>query len=308
MVIFLNPYCCYGQGLARWKLIESELAPDVGAFDLEIMSSAEELPSRVSTRMRSGETIFIAAGGDGTVNLLLNAIMQASEDRSRVCLGAIGLGSSNDFHKPFEARAYIGRVPVRIKTEDAPSCDVIRVDYRDDQNRPKTRYCLNNASIGVTAEANELFNHQPGFVKSIRKWSVNAAIVATALKTVLDYRNIACRLSADRRTCEDVVVTNLGIVKNPHFAGSLSYERLVLPDDGLLGVHLCERMSRMQAIMTLLRLSRGKFQGRPNTRTWRATQLSIESEHAFAVELDGETVRTRTAEFSVVHKALRCCQ
>ena len=118
---------------------------------------------------------------------------------------------------------------------------MIRVRYLDSENQRQTRFCLNNASIGVTAEANALFNRQPGFVRGLRKVSVNAAIAMTAVKTIFLYRNIACRLSVDGGNEEEFMVTNLGIVKNPHFAGSLRYETTVQPDDGRLGVHLCEK-------------------------------------------------------------------
>jgi diacylglycerol kinase family enzyme len=289
-------------------MIANELLSKVGPFKLEVIQSAESISPRVSSLMRSGESVYIAAGGDGTVNLLLNAIMLANENPNDVVLGAIGLGSSNDFHKPFALREMVHNVPMRIKSETALASDVICVQYLDLNNQRSTQFCLNNASIGVTAEANALFNRRLGIIRGLRKLSVNGAIAATAMKTILVYRNLPCRLGVEHSDVDDCMITNLGIVKNPHFAGSLSYEPLVQPDDGQMGVCLCEEMSRSQAIFALARLARGKFQGYPNTRTWRATQVSVESKQWFTVELDGETIKTRAAEFSVKCKALRCCQ
>ena len=121
MVIFLNPYCGYGHGLARWERIESELTSKAGSFILEAIQSPESLPARVSMFMQSGETEFVAAGGDGTVNLLLNAILSAHEGGNGVFFGAIGLGSSNDYHKPLDQREFVGQVPVRINRQKSRS-------------------------------------------------------------------------------------------------------------------------------------------------------------------------------------------
>jgi diacylglycerol kinase (ATP) len=309
MLILLNPYCGYGRGLARWEQIEQELASRVGSFTLEIMPDLDRLASNMANWLLAGETTFIAAGGDGTVNLLLNALLKANGLRNGVVLGAIGLGSSNDYHKPIQQRSRIGKdqVPLRVNTRTATACDVIRVDYLDNASLPQTRLCLNNASIGVTAEANDAFNHQPGLTRVLRRVSINAAIAATAARTILRYRNIPCSVTIDGGEAKEVLATNLGIVKNPHFAGSLCYESVVTPNDGLLGIHLCERMSRREALSILARLSSGGFRGAPKTRICRAEHIRVESKQPFALELDGEVVRTRRADFSVLKQAVRCC-
>ena len=308
MVVFLNPYCSYGRGFARWQSIESDLRSRLSPFTIEVMNSPEILYARVSQLLKAGETAFIAAGGDGTVNLLLNALMQAGASGCNVCLGAIGLGSSNDYHKPFGEREMVRNIPVRINTHSALASDILRINYLESENHHKINYCSNNASIGITAEANALFNEQPGFVKVMRKYSINLAIAVTAIKTILTYRNIPCRIAADGKGSDAVMTTNIGVVKNPYFAGSLSYEPVVRHGDGMLGIHVCADMSRLQALKILSRLSQGRFKGYPNTSTWKSNHLIVTSDHLFALEFDGEVVRTNRVEFSVMTQAIRCCQ
>ena len=96
--VFLNERASYGRASKRWAAVEGELRARAGEFDVEPAASLARVAESVRLAFDRGERVFIAAGGDGTVNMLVNAIM-ALEDRSNVSLGAVGLGSSNDFHK-----------------------------------------------------------------------------------------------------------------------------------------------------------------------------------------------------------------
>ena len=81
----------------------------------------------------------------------------------------------------------------------------------------------------------------------------------------------------------------------------------VAPDDGALGVGLCESMSAFETVATLSALRKGRFSGRRKTRTWRARSLSVQGDRVFALETDGEVLRARSARFSVAPRSVRCC-
>ena len=305
--LFLNPRCRYGAGRSRWEKIKAEVHHRLGSLEIEEILSPDEMAFQVSRALGNGETRFIAAGGDGTVNLLLNAVMQLSEDPDLV-IGAVGLGSSNDFHKPFQRETSIHGIPTRVDFQNAAPCDVMRTDYRDHHGHGKTRFCLINASIGLTAEANALFNSRGRGMKMLQRLSVDAAITAAALKAIFTGADIPCRLTVDGGEEQLFYVTNLGIVKNPHFAGSLCYDTSIEPDDGKLGIHLSEGLSRGERLGLLAALYRHRFQGRPKSRSWMATRLSVESDRVFAVEMDGEVVHTSRAEFRILPQRVRCCR
>jgi diacylglycerol kinase family enzyme len=306
--IFVNPHSCYGEGLSKWRRIEGELRERIGPFHAEEIDSPGELTLQLYKAVKRGENTFLAAGGDGTVHLLLNSLMNCSVDTRSITLGAIGLGSSNDFHKPFREESYIGKVPVRADTVDAAPRDVIRIDYQDDRGDRATRYCLINASLGITAEANALFNSKGRFIRVARKASVDAAILAAALQSIVTYRNIPCILETDEREKESALVSNLGIIKNPHFAGTLCYDTPVRSDDGKLRINLCADLDLGERISMLRALHNRRFKGLPKTRSWEGTQLSVGSYEPFALEMDGEVLYTKRATFKCVPKAVRCCR
>lgn len=305
--MFLNPYCNYGRGRSRWEKVKAGVHHRIGSIEIEEILSPREMVYQVSRAVKNGETRFVASGGDGTVNLLLNAVMTLSEGPD-LTIGAVGLGSSNDFHKPFRQEAFFNGIPVKIDFKNALPCDVMRIDYRDIQGCWKTRFCLINASIGVTAEANALFNSRLKIIKMLQGISVDAAITATALKVIFTCSDIPCQLKVDDEEAKTFPVTNLGIFKNPHFAGSLCHDTPIEPDDGKLGIHLGMGLSRCERLGLLATLYHHGFHRQPKIKSWIATRLSVKSDRVFALEMDGEVICTNRAEICIIPKRVRCCR
>jgi diacylglycerol kinase family enzyme len=132
-------------------------------------------------------------------------------------------------------------------------------------------------------------------------------IVYAALHAIATYRVRGMAIRSGEGEAIETGVTNLGVVKNPHFTGSLSYDSPHEPDSGYFHVHLCKRTSIVGTLITLIRLLWGKFSGVHWTRSWRAKSLHVTANRLFAVEYDGEVVRTRCVSFSIRHKLLRVC-
>lgn len=327
-LVLLNPGCNYATGRSRWNRVETGLRARIGEFDVEELSSEAGVKEQVRAAHARGVRTFAAAGGDGTVNLVANALLELGE--RGVVLGAVGLGSSNDFHKPFRKEDFIAGMPVRIDFARARPVDVIRIEYDSEGNlghdpKPRTglaaaapvrqrghvprlvRFCLLNASIGITAEANAFFNTRTAIVKALQRVSQDLAVTAAALRSLFAFQDITVRLVIDNDPALDLPITNLGIIKRPNFAGSLKYDTEISPGDGRLGINVTYGLSLFGRIAALIALSRGRFQGRPNTICCYGIDVRVTSEREFAVELDGEIVHARTARFSVIPKAMEVC-
>ncbi len=307
MRIFVNPVCNYGEGRRVWSKIAPAICRHFGKFEAEEIESPENFRGQVGAALSSGERFLVAAGGDGTVNLLLNALVENGTSGGGLILGAIGLGSSNDFHKPFRAEAFVEGVPVRLNRRDAIVCDVITARYEDKTGCLQDRHGLINMSVGITAEANALYNSRARSVELAKKISQEAAVIMAALETIARYRNFAARLTLDGQV-RSVRITNLGLIKSPHFAGGLCYDTRIRPDDGWIGVNLCHDMTKWEAVQALFRLYRKDFSGRPKTNSWFAREIELGSDTPFALEVDGEIVTAKRARFSVIPRHMRCCR
>jgi diacylglycerol kinase (ATP) len=308
--VILNPLANAGNGRKRWKsLLESETAARAGLRDAPVFDGPPfNLQAWVSERLRQGARRFVAAGGDGTVHAVVNALMMAPEragiEPEAIKLGAVGLGSSNDFQKPYlkEGREKAAGIACRLQFSQASTHDLGRATLDG-----VPRFFVINASIGVTAEANWQFNEARGGLGFLKRRWVDGAIVATALSAFAKYRNFDIKLAVGDEASREVSLTNLGVVKNVHFSGQMRYDLAQAPDDGLFGVHLCEGMSRLEMVKILSALSSGRFSGIPKTSSWQASRVEAASPYLFAVETDGEVTRARQAVFENLRRELRVC-
>lgn len=304
IAILLNPRAGHGRARERWQTVAGavcrQLSQQAAAVDI---FEAGRPGSSAADLAAAGYTVLLAAGGDGSVNHLLQALMAL--EGVRPLLGAIGLGSSNDFHKPLQVPA--GGVPLRIAPALARPQDVGRVLYRDENGQQQQRYFLINASLGVTADANWLFNHPDGLLALLKGRSTSLAILYAAVSTILRHRNSPFELIADGQLLAGNFA-NVAVLKSPHVSGSFTYDQALRCDDGRLGLNTCGDISRRQLLGVLADLSRGRFSGKEGRRSLYVQQLHIHTFGLQALETDGEVMLAEDIRFSLLPKALQVIQ
>ncbi len=307
MLVIVNRNANGGRAARAWQRIRPLVIERVGPFDECDAPDRESVRRCIVGALARGERRFVAAGGDGTVNLVMTDLVERArpEVLARVTFGAIGLGSSNDFHKP--RRDALGGVPCRLDFAHPIQHDVGRSAYVDAEGERGVRHWLINASVGTTAAGNWLYNRATGVVGALKRLSASLGMIGATCVAVLRNRRVRMTLEREDGTSESVLLCNLGVVKNPHFTGVLRYDSPYEPHSGEFFVHLLMSASLWDTIVTLGRLARGRFAGRCTARTWRARQLALESATPFAVECDGEIVLAKRVEFSLEPMTLAVC-
>ncbi len=306
MFVLLNPESGGAGSIERWKIVEAEVRRRIGPYRLEVAAGPIVIRSCIQRALDRGETDFVAAGGDGTVNAVVSAIAEhlPAPALRHVRVGAIGLGSSNDFHKPHRPEGTIRDIPVRLDFGEAVASDLCSIEYVDTLNRFGHCEWLINASLGTTAEANRRFNRSDGLLCRMKARLPTAAMIYAAVRTILSFRAEALELKIGPDRLR-VRARNLGIVKQPNFSGSLRYGSEP-PGPGKMGVHLIGDVGLSRLCLIAGRLLRGRFEG-PGTRSWTVSRLSVTSNRSFLIERDGEVIRTRAASFRVLPGAIQLC-
>jgi diacylglycerol kinase family enzyme len=302
-VLLLNPVARRRSAGRRWARVEPAVRE---RFDLELVElGAAGWPERLAHAHRRGVRAFIAAGGDGTVNALINAIHDrcGADSMEGLFLGAVGLGSSNDFHKPIHRT--LDGVPVRLDLELTAPRDLARARFVDPRGAGQERLFAVSASLGVTATANAAFNEGRWPVGWLGRFWVDGAITWSALRALARHRPTQVMLQTELGT-RRVGLSNLSVMKTPFLSGGLRYDLDIAPGDGLLAAHLCEGMTRWELARTFLRLGRGRFTGTPKTSSWRTPRLAIQADVPFDLELDGELFRAVRVELDLLPQRVRC--
>ncbi|MEO8259495.1 MAG: diacylglycerol kinase family protein [Acidobacteriota bacterium] len=304
MLIIVNEQANAGNGARRWRRVEAALRDRGTIFDVAATRSLADVDRVVAGAARQGHDVVVAAGGDGTVNGVLNAVLNNDVD---VALGAIGLGSSNDFHKPFAPDHRLDGVPVRLDPARAIRADVGRAALTDSSGVTRTRYFVLNASLGVVAQGNAFFNAPDKTLRALKKTSVDLAIAYAAMVSIKRFKPIELRVSLDDQPPQPMPLTAMGILKTIHFAGGMRYDTPVAADDGMFAVNVWEPMHRSSIVGQILALYRGKFTGRPHTQVHRTRRVRLTADTPFDFELDGEVSKVSQADIEVVPGAVRLC-
>ena len=305
MFIVVNPHAAGGRGLRRWRRVERALRARDLAFDAAVTQTPSECEQTVREAIAAGATCIVAAGGDGTVNTVANAVLSAAPPgEAPLLLGAIGLGSSNDFHKPLAGGSHVAGVPVRLHATSAQSIDVGRTTYSGPCGGTHTRYFVLNASVGLVAEANGFFNASDPLLRAIKPLTA-LAIPYAALRTLWRYKPVPVTLTIDDQLVHTGPLTNLSILRSVHVAGGMRYDTPIEP--GSLAVAVLRACSKMAVVRTLVALHRGLFVGLPHAQWWQGKSMRLELEQPCHLELDGEVVTATAASITVVPNALAVC-
>jgi diacylglycerol kinase family enzyme len=307
-LVIVNPHAAGGQGAAQWARLAPRLQtryPHVAV----VTQDAEEAARAAATAAEAGVKVLVAAGGDGAVHALLNAVMDPLTDAPRwdVAIGAVGLGSSNDFHKPFAPARRVARVPVAMDLDAARALDLGRADWLTPEGTARSAYFLLNSSLGATAKGNYRYNHPSGVLAMLKGLSPALAIQWGTLEAVAGFENVNVRLEVDDDVFEDVALGNMGVIKRVHFAGSMRYDTPVTPDDGHFDVNWCADQTRGEFVKAVLAIGEGRFLGLPKCHHMRATRVRVVPQTPTALELDGEVHAIREVSLRVVPRAIRVC-
>ena len=244
--------------------------------------------------VRDGFDLIAAAGGDGTINEVLNGIGDAPDGFARARLGVLPLGTVNVFARELKISLRIERAWEVLQRGREIKIDLPRVEFSADGVLEK-RYFCQLAGAGLDARAIELVDWQH------KKKVGPLAYVIAGLKALCEKKpQITMRANGQSATGELVLVGN-----GRFYGGSFALLPYADLRDGVLDVCVLPRVNWM----ALLRcapcfLLRGKLPA-SGAQHLSAETFELTSETAAAFELDGEWVGKLPVKFSIEREKLR---
>lgn len=238
--------------------------------------------------------LIVAAGGDGTVNEVINGIGDAPEGFARAAFGVLPLGTVNVFARELKLPKAIPEVWRSLQRGREQRIDLPCVEFSAAE-KTERRYFAQMAGAGLDARAIELVSW------SLKKKIGPLAYVVAGLKALFENKP-PIQVSAKGRKLSGELV----LIGNGKLYGG-DYQIFAAADwqDGLLDVCVFPRVN----LFTLLRCAPSLLWHKklPESLVQRfpAAAVELSSPTAVAFELDGEWIGHLPATFSVERQLLR---
>jgi diacylglycerol kinase (ATP) len=290
----VNPSSGLARSRHNWDRIEAALRAAQVPLEVVRTGQPHEGESIARRAVQQGRRRLIAAGGDGSVNDVVNGVMSAGlADTREVTLAVAPTGTGNDWARSLG----IGRNPADVAAAIA-SCrtmlhDVGAVDCAGSGQR--RRWFINVAGAGYDAHMTaRLPRPIPSALTYLR----------VAISGLTSYRAPRFHVDADGVEVDGPML--LVFAANAQYCGNRMHVAPVARmDDGLLDVVMVRELGLLAVLPKLAKLYRGTILGDRAVRHVRAARVRIEADPPTGVQVDGQLAGSTPAEFSLLQQALR---
>ena len=238
--------------------------------------------------------LIVAAGGDGTVNEVVNGIADAPNGLAQARLGVLPLGTVNVFARELKIPAQLPAAWAMLRRGKEISVDVPEVEFAVNGQRER-RCFIQMAGAGLDARAIELVSWQ------LKKKFGPLAYVIAGLQALTEKKPVlSVNVGAEKIRGELALVGN-----GKFYGGTFAIFPAAAWADGRLEICVWPRAN----FWTLLRCAPGlllrKRLPEKSVRRGTAETFTLTSESPAAFELDGEWVGNLPATFSLRRERLR---
>lgn len=261
-------------------------SPDTG-----VRLTEKEGDARVIARqaIEAGVDLIVAAGGDGTLNEVLNGM---APDFGEARLGLLPMGTGNDFARSVNIPADLEGSLAVLREGRVRAIDVARASFGDHR-----RYFLNMSAGGFSSMVSEKADEAKD------RWGP-LAYMRAALGTLPDlqgFRTVFTLNSAERLEVEayNVIVSN-----GRYVAAGIPVAPQSQLDDGLLDVMIVPFVTGPQIALLVPQVLLGRHLDSDLLLFRKATCLEIASDPAMTFNLDGEIIGECPVTFEVLPRAL----
>lgn len=260
--LLLNPHSGGGKGRKNWKYF-------LELDGKKIITKNKEHIVKYATTSES--EIIVAVGGDGTINLAINGIMNSEKKKA---LGVLYTGTSPDFCK-FHNIPVAPQEAIKVLNRDKRELiDIMKITYIKNN---KSAYFASSCNIGLGAQMADIAN-------KIRKFFGDfLGTLIAAFITISVAKSFKAKINLDNEEFEFDDVYHIIALKNKFIASGLHLNVEIKPDDG----KLCVLVIKKPLLKFLFGLYKGKVL--QNTFLKYGKKVCIEITPHKNIEFDGDS-------------------
>lgn len=293
--LIINPVSGTDAAPDYLRTINERLRERVGDMDILMTVAAGDAIRAGEQAAREGCDHLFVAGGDGTLNEVLNGVASVAGALRRVTFGLIPLGTGNDF---------AGALGL---PEDVEAAIAILLQGRTlavDVGILNDRHFINVSAGGFIAEVSDAVDPQLKTVAGKLAYLIGGAQVLFDYEAV----EVGLRVFADegQQAVEREMRMQMFAVCNSRMVGG---GRLIAPhaliDDGLLDVCIVEAMPTVEFIALLTRIPGGDHIEDERVHYFRARRAELSFTRPIKLNTDGEVLEASRCDYRILPRAAR---
>lgn len=285
--VILNPYAGRGTAGRMRDQLAAALTHAGIHFDLAVTHEPGEATRLAAQERRAGAEIVVAAGGDGTVNEVMNGLAQAvAEGETIGKLAILPVGSGNDLADMLGCPRDISKAAACIAAGRTRRIDVGKATCAS-ASRQIVRYFDNNMGLGFEAQVT-LESYR------IHRLTGSLRYALAALRALRHYHvpDVELRWEKPNGQMEERKLRSLLVsIGNSARTGGIFY---MTPDatldDGLFDIGVAKNVSRGQILLLMPKVMRGAHRNEPVIELTRCRRLWYSCAEGVPVHMDGEVV------------------
>ncbi|MDX1568446.1 MAG: diacylglycerol kinase family lipid kinase [Longimicrobiales bacterium] len=266
-------------------------SPLLSAAEIETLPSWEGGRDAAARAAADGVGLVVAAGGDGTVNAVVNGLM--SVDPPRPTLAVLPLGTGNDLARSLGLFDGWEDALEIFEEQNEEKMDVFRVELGS-----RRRYGANVSAGGFSGQVDESLTHEDK-----ARWGP-LAYLKTALENVTRVQSYDAVLVDEDGRERRMAVCNVVVGNGRWAAGGLPVTPQARMDDGLLDVVVLSSAPVARLGVVAARMAAGRHLEHELITTFRTGTLEIRSRPDMRFNVDGELLGAGTIRFEVEPGAL----
>lgn len=282
ITVITNPYANRGDSKHHIDAGLRALASSGLDFAIKLTEYRGHATKLAEEAARAGAPVVVAAGGDGTVNEVINGILRAAEGQPGVAptaLGILPVGSGNDFAWGLGLDRGLEDAIERLRRGQSRIIDVAYAEADADPSR----YFVNILGGGFDSQVN-IEAHK---IKRLRGFTIY--IVAVLKTLVIYYRTPRVKIRFDDKVLDfEMLMTLVG--NGTRLGGGFIATPNASHDDGLFDVCMVHKTSRFDMLRMIPKFMEGKHLTHPKVVMARTAKIEIESPDGFPSQADGEVV------------------
>lgn len=297
-LVILNPTAGSADEVPLLRELLADL-PDTEIRETESEGHAREL---AETAVREGVSRIVSAGGDGTLNEVVNGL---AADFSAVRLGVLPLGTGNDFIRSIFVPDDLEEAVEILRRDNARKIDLGRCTWGPataggnvgSEGRHE-RYFLNMSVGGFSTAVDEEMDEERK-----RRWG-RLSYARSAAGALSDIEAFSCRLQFQGGEELELDLYLLVVANARYVASGIPAAPEAEMDDGCLDVIAFPEMPMGQIAALIPSTLRGEHLDHELVTVRRTRNLKVTSRPEMEFNVDGENCAHTPVSFEILPRAL----